>query len=115
VKKAVLFAFNGEPVCFIHVLLNALDMNGKGCEVRVVIEGAATGLVPEMIREGSPLFGLFQKARAQGLIDGACRACSAKMGATRAVEEAGLAFLDDMSGHPSMSGYIDRGYEIITF
>jgi hypothetical protein len=25
-KKAVLFAFNGDFMCFIHVLLNALDM-----------------------------------------------------------------------------------------
>jgi hypothetical protein len=27
-KKFALFVFNGDPICFIHVLLNALDMNG---------------------------------------------------------------------------------------
>ena len=40
-KKIVLFAFNGEFICFMHVLLNALDMNKKGYDVRIVIEGAA--------------------------------------------------------------------------
>ena len=39
-KKVALFAFNGELMCFIHVLLNALDMNKKGYEVKIVIEGS---------------------------------------------------------------------------
>ena len=25
-KKYALFAFNGDPMCFIHVILNALDL-----------------------------------------------------------------------------------------
>jgi len=25
-QKFALFVFNGDPICFIHVLLNALDM-----------------------------------------------------------------------------------------
>ena len=54
-KKVVLFAFNGEPMCFVHVLLNALDMKEKGFEVRVVIEGAATKLIPDLAAEGNPL------------------------------------------------------------
>ena len=28
--KTVLFVFNGDPMCFIHVLLNALDMHAAG-------------------------------------------------------------------------------------
>ena len=28
-KKIALFVFNGDPMCFIHVLLNALDMKQK--------------------------------------------------------------------------------------
>ena len=41
-EKVALFAFKGEPMCFIHVLLNALDMSKRGYEVKIVIEGAAT-------------------------------------------------------------------------
>jgi hypothetical protein len=35
-KKAALFVFNGDPMCFIHVLLNALDMKEKGYEVKTI-------------------------------------------------------------------------------
>ena len=40
-KKFALFVFNGDPMCFIHVLLNALDMRDKGYDARIVIEGSA--------------------------------------------------------------------------
>ena len=46
--KTVLFVFNGDPMCFIHVLLNALDMQARGDECRVVVEGSATRLIPEL-------------------------------------------------------------------
>ena len=39
-KKVVLVAFNGETMCFAHVLLNAMDMYKNGMDVKVVIEGA---------------------------------------------------------------------------
>jgi hypothetical protein len=114
-KKAVLFAFNGEPMCFIHVLLNALDMKERGYEVRIVIEGTATKLVPELAKEGSPMFSLYGKARSLGIIDGACKACSSKMGTLEAVRAEGLKLLDDMSGHPGMARYREEGFEVITF
>jgi len=113
--KVVLFAFQGEPMCFIHVLLNALDLQAGGVEARIVIEGSAAKLVPEMAKKDSPLFNLYRKAKDQGLIDGVCRACSAKMNVTKEVEAEGLRFLDEMSGHPSMSRYLEEGFEIITF
>ena len=40
-KKVALFVFNGDPMCFIHVLLNALDLFEKGNEVKTVIEGSS--------------------------------------------------------------------------
>lgn len=64
-KKVVLFAFNGEFMCFIHVLLNALDMNEKGYDVKVVIEGSATKLVPELAKKGNPMFSLYEKAKSR--------------------------------------------------
>ena len=54
-KKVVLFAFNGELMCFVHVLLNALEMKTKGYEVKIVIEGSATRLIPEIAKEGNPM------------------------------------------------------------
>jgi hypothetical protein len=34
-KKFALFVFNGDPICFIHVLLNALDMKKKDMMVKL--------------------------------------------------------------------------------
>ncbi|MBC15763.1 MAG: cytoplasmic protein [Desulfovibrio sp.] len=110
-----LYAFNGELMCFVHVLLNAVDMKSKGKEVTIVIEGAAVKLIGELEKESCPFHGPYMKAKKAGLIDGACKACSAKLGATEAVEAAGLPLLDDMMGHPSMAAYADKGYTIITF
>ncbi|MGD8383282.1 MAG: hypothetical protein PVJ11_14125 [Syntrophobacterales bacterium] len=114
-KKIALFAFNGEFMCFIHVLLNGLHLKQNGEEVKIVVEGSATKLIPELSKEGNPMFQLYQQAKEQNLIDGVCRACSAKMEVTSAVEKEGLPFLDEMSGHPSMTRYLNNGYEIISF
>lgn len=113
--KIALFVFNGDPMCFIHVLLNALDMQARGDECRVVVEGSATRLIPELAGPDHPLNKLWEKTRAAGLVAGVCRACSQKMGTLDAAKEQGLALLDDMNGHPSMSRYRSEGYEIITF
>jgi hypothetical protein len=114
-KKFALVAFNGEFMCFIHVLLNALDMKDRGHDVKIVIEGAATKVIPELAQEGSPLRGLYQKVKDQALIDAVCKACSSKMNVLAAVEAEGLPIADEMSGHPSLGKYIEAGYEIITF
>lgn len=114
-KKFALFVFNGDPMCFIHVLLNALDMKAQGNDAKIVIEGAATGLIPALAESGHPLNGLWKKNLSAGLVEGACKACSGKTGALEAARQQGLTLLDDMSGHPGMAGYRERGYEIITF
>jgi hypothetical protein len=114
-QKFALFVFNGDPMCFIHVLLNALDMKSKGYETKVIIEGAATKLIPELAKPENPLHGLWKKNLEAGLIEGVCKACSSKLGTLEAAREQGLTLLDDMSGHPGMAAYRDRGYEIVTF
>ena len=114
-EKIALFAFNGDPMCFIHVLLNALDFSDKDYEIKLVIEGSATKLIPELDRDDHPLHGLYEKVKKKVLLVGACRACARKMGSLEAAEAQGLHILDDMSGHPSMESFIEQGYKIITF
>lgn len=114
-KKVVLFAFNGDFMCFVHVLLNALNMKERGYEVKIVIEGSATKLIPELSKKGNPMFQLFQKAKDLKLIAGACKACSGKMGVLDAVKEEGIELLGELNGHPSMAGYQEKGFEVITF
>ncbi|MBN2725907.1 DsrE family protein [Candidatus Mcinerneyibacteriota bacterium] len=114
-RKMALVAFNGEMMCFAHVLLNALDMAGKGFDVKVVIEGKATGLLVKLTDEQAPFSDLFRKVRDAGLIDCACRACSAQTNATEAARALGIELAGDMEGHPSLSAYLFSGYEVITF
>ncbi len=114
-KKFALFVFNGDPMCFIHVLLNALDMKANGHEVKIIVEGASVKLIPELVKPDMPLNGLWKKNLEAGLVGGVCKACSIKLGTLDAAKEQGLAILDDMYGHPGMAGYRDKGYEIITF
>ena len=114
-KKIALFVFNGDPMCFIHVLLNALDLDSKGYTAKVVIEGAATKLLPELVKKDNPLHTLWEKAKTAGIIAGVCKACAGKMGTLEAAKEQNLELLADMNGHPSMSGYLQEGFEVISF
>lgn len=113
--KVALFVFNGDPMCFIHVLLNALDLQANGHEARVVMEGASVQLVPALVKPEHPLAKLFAQVREKGLLDGACKACSVKLGVDKGVQEAGVPLIGDMNGHPSMRGYMDKGFTVITF
>jgi hypothetical protein len=115
VKKVALFAFNGDPLCFVHVLLNTLEMNARGYDAKIVFEGAATKLVPELAREQNPLHSLYRQVKEQGLIDAVCRACSTKMGVLADVEREGLPLADEMAGHPSMARYLLDGHDILIF
>ena len=110
-----LYAFNGEILCFVHVLLNALDMHDREIEVIIVFEGASVQLIPELEKKENPFSGLYFKAKKAGLIDGACRACSAKLGVLDDIERAGIPLLDNMSGHLSMASYQEKGFTVITF
>ncbi len=114
-KKFVLFVFNGDPMCFIHVLLNASDMRAGGDEVKIILEGASVKLIPELAKPDNPLNGLWNKNLQAGLVEGVCKACSNKLGTLEAAKEQGLTLLADMSGHPGMAAYRKKGYEIITF
>ena len=90
-------------------------MKEKGYKVKVIIEGAATKLVPELAKEDNPLHKLWEKAKSAGLVDGVCKACSNKMGTLDAAKNQDLALLDEMTGHPSIARYRDGGYEIVSF
>jgi hypothetical protein len=113
--RVALIAFNGEQMCFVHVLLNALDMKDKQFDVRVVMEGAATKLIPELIKADNPFHGLYMKVKEKGLFYAVCKACSSKMNVLKEVMAEGLPIADEMSGHPSIGNYVKEGFQIITF
>ena len=114
-KKVALFAFNGDEMCFVHVLLNALDFHDKGYETKIIMEGSATRLVRELGEKKKPFSPLFQEVKEKGLIDCVCKACSSKMGVLDSVKAQNLPLADELKGHPSIHRYLDEGYEVLTF
>lgn len=114
-KKIALVAFQGELMCFAHVLLYALDYQQKGYEVAVIIEGAATRLIVDLGKAETPFAGQYGQVRDKGLIACVCRACAAKMGALDEAIAQGLTIAGEMQGHPSLERYTSMGYEILTF
>ena len=114
-KKVVLVAFNGGLICFVHVLLNAMDMDEKGYDVKVVIEGNATKLASELNNPDVPFGKLYLRVKNKGLIYCVCKACAARLDVLKSIREQNIPLKDDMAGHPSMTTWIDDGYRIITF
>jgi len=110
-KKFVFFVFKGEALCFMHVLLNTLDMESKGIAAKIVIEGEAVVLVKKMMESENPLF---KKVMDKGLIDCICKACSAKMDVLEYNSTCGIPLNSGMSGHPPMAAFIEDGFEVIT-
>lgn len=114
-KKYALFAYNGEAMCFVHVMLYALDFNEKGYEVKIIIEGSATKLIKELSEPEAPFSNLYSQIKEKGLIDCVCKACATKMGTLKNAEAQGLTIKGDLKGHPSMESYLKEDYEAITF
>ena len=114
--KVALFGFNGDPMCFVHVMLNALDLEARGHEVALVIEGSATKLVREFHDDPErPFANLYRKVKDKGLVAGVCRACANKMGSRDSAEAQGLELLGEMSGHPGVAPFLEQGYTVLTF
>lgn len=114
-RKFALFAFNGEMMCFVHVLFNAIDMKNKDYDVKIIIEGSATKLLRDFENTSVPFYNLYKECIDKNILDCVCRACSQKMGTFKIAEKNNLPICNEMSGHPSMEKYINDGYEIITF
>ena len=113
-NKTAIFAFRGNPIYFVHVLLNAIDLHDRGRVVKIILEGEATKLIIDLRKPEHPLHALYEKVKKLELIDAVCRACAIKMGALEAAEAEGLKIADEMAGHVGMAPYIEKGYAIVT-
>ena len=114
-QKIALAAYQGELMCFSHVMLYALDYAAKGYEVAVIIEGAATALITELAKPETPFAGLYKELREKGLIACVCKACATKMGSRDEALRQGLVLAGELQGHPSLEEYSRQGYVILTF
>ena len=110
-KRVLLYGMTGEKSCFMHVLLNAVQLHEGGAQVRVVFEGASVKLVKGLEDTQNPVY---LKAKQAGLLAGICLACSKTMGVYEDNLASGLPMLSDMSGHAGIKPYLDEGYAVVS-
>ena len=97
-----------------HLLLNAVNFHEKGHEVTTVLECASPKLLIG-IADGSVKLPLFGKAMELGIIDHACKACTAAFSATEAAQKLGVPIKGELSGHSDLLKFVEDGYSIFTF
>lgn len=114
-KKVVVLAFRGEKSCFLHALLNVIDMNEKGFDVKLIMEGQSPKLLSEITKKEDKLFSFYNEVKSKGLISAVCKGCANMMSTLEIAEKEGLPIVGDMKNHVSLAKYIEEGYEIITF
>lgn len=118
-RKLLFIVFTNDPCKRNHAFLHALDLKKHGHVIRMILEGEATRCIAE---QEEFFVKLFSDARAEGILDGACKTASGGC-ATDAPErntsalfrEQGIALLDQMDGHASISSYVADGFEIVVY
>jgi predicted peroxiredoxin len=115
-EKVAIFILSGPemPCRMVHTFIWALDVVGRGGEVKIVLEGEAPRWLLELPDPEHGRHGLYRKAKEGGLIDAVCKACAIQARALDAAAEEGLRLVNDASGHVSLVPYLEAGYRIVT-
>lgn len=111
-KKYLFYVMQGKKMCFVHVLLNALDLHEAGHEVKIIFEGESVKL-PKVFEEEK--FGLYLKAKEKKLFAGVCYACSVQLDVLDFNKSLDFPLINDMNGHAGMKAYVNEEYKVISF
>ncbi|MDZ7776621.1 MAG: DsrE family protein [Bacteroidales bacterium] len=104
---------HGDMGRIANALEVAKELKEGNDDVKIVFDGAGTRWIGELANGSNQMNPLFEAIKDN--VDGACYFCAGAFGVRNEVEKAGVPFLDDYDGHPSIKNYIDKGYQIITF
>lgn len=97
----------------VNALEVAKEFAEAGDEVAIVFDGAGTKWIPALDDPSHKRHALWTSVKDH--VAGACAFCSAAFGAKAGVESAGVALLSEFEEHPSLRGYAEKGYRILTF
>jgi hypothetical protein len=96
-----------------NALTTAREFQENSDEIVVIFDGAGVKWIPELAGSDHKYNRLFEEVR--GVVAGACVYCSRAYGVTDAVGDAGIPFLDEFRGHPSIRTLIGSGHQVVTF
>jgi len=98
-------------------VLNALELvkeaAGAGDEVELVFDGAGVQWVPTLSDTEHQLHGVYEQVSEH--VSGACEFCANAFDVDEKVRDAGVSFLSEFEGHPSLRQRIADGYSVVTF
>jgi hypothetical protein len=104
---------HGDEGRLTNALELAKEVRARGGDARIVFDGAGTRWIPKLAGADGMKGELFRSVR--DAVDGACSYCAGAFGVREMIKKTGVPLLDDFEGHPSLAGYLERGYEIVTF
>lgn len=115
-KAAVVILAGTESHSDVGRLVNGLEAAKEfaeaGDDLELIFDGAGTQWVAELEDESHDYHDLYRAVRDDAAV---CDYCAGAFGVGDAVDDAGVARLDDYDGHPSVRTLVDDGYEILTF
>ena len=112
--KYLFLATDDNKMQLFHLLINAVNFHEKGNDVAVILECGSPKLLIG-IADGSIKMPIFAKAMELGIIDSACKACTAVFSATEAAQNLGVPLKGELQGHSDLLSFAQQGYSIITF
>ena len=112
--KYMFLATTDNKMQLFHLLLNANHYMDNGHEVAVVLECASPKLLVGLA-DGSISLPIFKKSMDRGIIDHACKACTAAFNVTESAMKLGVPVKGDLSGHSNLLEFSEKGYSIISF
>lgn len=116
-KVSVVVLAGTEPHSDLARVLNALALTKEakeaGDEVELVFDGAGVSWIPELNDPEHKLHKVFKVVHDQ--VAGACEFCAGAFDVKEGVREAGISFLSEYEGHPSLRQRVADGYQIVTF
>lgn len=114
-REVVVLAFQGKKSCFLHALLNVVDISKENMGVTLVMEGESLALLKEITLPSDPLHELYTRVKEGGLIGAVCLGCSRMFGVLELARREGLSINGQMDNHVPLAPYLKRGAQIITF
>lgn len=116
-KISVVVLAGNESHADLGRMANALSLvreaREAGDEVELVFDGAGTTWIPELENSEHDLHGVYEDVRDH--VAGACEFCAGAFGVREPIQEAGVPFLSEFEGHPSLRSRVEEGYQVVTF
>lgn len=97
----------------VNAMEVAKEFKEAGDDVKIVFDGGSTTWIPKLEDPEHRRHELWTSVK--DVVAGACSFCSFAFNVKDEVEAAGIPLLADFDNHPSVRGYVEEGYQVITF